>query len=377
MRTLFPLIAAALFIAVSCGGGAGGDTEQVETGPAGPDTIEIAVMDTMGVLMGDSLLEFGKITDASWTRDGRIYVLDGLKSRLSVFSGTGEFLMAAGRQGSGPGEYQYPRSFALMDDGSLVVCDWGGIAVTFLTPALEFDTLITGYRHIAPDRIVPCPDGSYVGMTLEHSVVGGEPAGETLLARFGRSTEPDLVYCSFPMRFSRDMDGDLNVHTVGMKWDTGPDGEVFVAQMNDSVWSFTGYTMEGDTVVTVSRDWERVPKSAEELEEGIVHETLSTGEESGTSVNRDRMMDQQPRYRNAIDAVEVDDLGRIWIGQGWTDTPTFEVYDGSGGLLFVARIPELEGVRSLSFCFDNGFLAWDDEPVDYPKLYLLDSPGLQ
>mgnify|MGYP006278449743 FL=1 len=370
-RPLTLVMLTSIFMAFSCGGSgneAEADLQSV------PDTLDIAVSDTIGVLMGDSAYVFGKITDASHTMDGGIYILDGIRSRLGAYSGSGRFLGSAGRPGSGPGEYQYPKSFALLSDGSMAVCDWGGISVTYLTPDLEFDTLLTGYRHIAPDRIVPCPEGSFIGMTLEYGIEDDEPVGETQLARFDRNTEPQFIYCAFPMRFSVDEDGDLNVHTVNMTWDTGPDGSLFMARRNDSTWSFTGYGMDGDTIMTVSRQWERVPKSQEELEEGLVHETLSTSTETGNTVNRDRMMEGFPRFRNAISSVDVDDLGRIWIGQGWTDVPTFEVYGQSGEMLFVARIPELEKVRSLSYCFDNGYLAWDDEPVDYPKVYLLEIP---
>lgn len=352
---------------ISCGGG----EDQPQASSPAADTLEIAVTDTIGIMMGDSAYVFGKITDASCTMDGNIYILDGLKSRLGVYSADGLFESSVGRKGSGPGEYQYPKSFALLNDGSIVICDWGGISVTFLTPDLEFDTLLTAYPFIAPDRLVPCSGGSYIGMTLQHTVENGEPVGETMLARFGRAVEPELVYCSFPMRFTVDPDGDLNVHTASLTWDTAPDGSLFMAQRNDSTWNFTGYGMEGDTLISVVREWERVPRSAEELEEGLVHESLSTSTESGTSVNRDRMIENLPQYRNAIGSVDVDDQGRIWVGQGWTDMPTFEVYDPRGELLFVAVIPELDGVRGLSYCFDNGYLAWDDEPIDYPKVYLL------
>lgn len=353
---------------ISCGDG----EDQPEATSAAVDTLEIAISDTIGIMMGDSAYVFGKITDASYTMEGRIYILDGLRSRLGVYSAGGQCVSSVGRKGSGPGEYQYPKSFALLEDGSMAICDWGDISVTYLTPALEFDTLLTNYPFIAPDRLVPFPGGSYIGMTLEHTVEDGEPVGETMLARFGRSVEPELVYCGFPMRFTIDPDGDLNVHTVSLTWDTAPDGSLFMAQRNDSTWNFTGYDTQGDTLLSVSREWERVPRSAEELEEGLVHESLSTSTESGTSVNRDRMLENLPQFRNAIGSVDVDDQGRIWVGQGWTDMPAFEVYDTAGELLFVAVIPDLEGVRGLSYCFDNGYLAWDDEPIDYPKVYLLD-----
>jgi len=335
------------------------------------DTVLITVADTIGVLMGDTLLEFGNITDASMTPRGNLFILDGLKARLGIYSPEGDFIRFVGRYGSGPGEYQYPKSFALMDDGSMVVSDWGAIATTFLDAELEFDTLLAGYPAIAPDRIVPCPGGSYVGMSLEYSLENGEPAGETFLARFGRSMAPRHIYAGFPMRFTVDEDGDLNVHTVGMAWDTARDGSVCLAQTCDSIWAFTLFDPSGEELFTMEKEWEKVPKTEEELAEGVYHESLSTSEESGNSMNRNREYENQPRYWNAISSINIDDSNRIWVGQGWTDHPVFEVYDFQGELLFVAEIRELNGTSGFSYCFHNGFIAFDTAPEDYPKVYLL------
>jgi hypothetical protein len=358
-----------LTVIAACGGPGGPET--VSKVERTIDTIQVSVVDTIGVMMGDSSYVFGNVTDAARAPDGGIYVLDGLRCRLSVYSPDGTFQTSVGRKGSGPGEYQYPKSFALMSDGGVVICDWGGISVTHLSPELEFDTLITGYRHIAPDGLVPCPDGSYVGMTLEHYVQDGQPVGSTYVARFDRSTQPEQIYCGYPMRFSIADDGDLNVHAVPLRWDTGPDGSVFVAVSCDSLWAFTGYGPEGDTLVTVSRPWERVAKTEEELEEGLLHESLSTARETGTSVNRDRRYENVPMYRSAIGSMDVDGQGRVWVGQGWTGMPTFDVYSPRGELLFVATIPALLDVDGLSYCFDNDPLAFDEQPEDYPKVYLL------
>lgn len=370
MRPLFTFAISAVLLLAACK--TGNDVPQAETVNE-PDTLFIEVVDTVGVLMGDSLLEFGNITDASFTPDGRLLVLDGLKARLVVLDGEGCVLETVGRAGSGPGEYQYPRSFALMSDGGMVISDWGSISTTILDGDLEFDTLINSYGSIPPDGIVPFPGGQYVGMSLEHSIVDDEPAGDTFLARFGRSEEPLHVYCSYPMRFSVDQDGDLNVHTVGMTWDTSAEGLLAVAQTCDSIWAFTVYSAQGAELFTVERDWEKVPKSEEELADGAYHESLTTSEETGNSMNRDRLYDDQPQYRNAISSVEIDDENRIWIGQGWTDHPSFEVYDLNGELLFTAVIPELEGAGGRGFCFDNGYLAYDTAPDDYPKVFVLDS----
>ena len=360
---------AAACICAACGNGSPGSSAE----EAAADTLEIAVVDTVGIMMGDSAYVFGNITDAALSEDGDLYVLDGLRCRLGIYSPDGEHREFVGRQGAGPEEYQYPRSFALADDGSVVVCDWGGISVTHLTPDLALDTILTGYSHIAPDRIVPTSDGDYVGMSLTHRVEEGAPAGENFIARFGRSEEPEVVYCSYPMRFSRGPDGDLNVHTTALTWDTGPDGSVWVAVVSDSTRAFTGYTASGATIAAVSEPWQRREKTEEELAEGYEHETLSTSAESGNAVRRNRRFEDIPRYHNAISDIEVDDRGRIWVAAGHTEVPTFDVYDSRGQRLFVARIPGLENEEGLAYCFDHGMIGFDTQPEDYPRVYVLET----
>lgn len=68
----------------------------------------------------------------------------------------------------------------------------------------------------------------------------------------------------------------------------------------------------------------------------------------------------------------MDCNGDIWVGQGYTSIPTFEVYSPDGELLYVAVIPEPDGAEGVEYCFRNGYLAYDRQPVDYPKVYMLE-----
>ena len=54
--------------------------------------------------------------------DGNVYVVDSNAHRIAVFDSDGEWLRDIGREGQGPGEFQYPRSIAIVD-GMLHVID--------------------------------------------------------------------------------------------------------------------------------------------------------------------------------------------------------------------------------------------------------------
>ncbi len=77
----------------------------------------------------------------------------------------------------------------------------------------------------------------------------------------------------------------------------------------------------------------------------------------------------------AISGLFVDDRDNIWVAQGYTAVPTFEIYSPAGELEGYAVIPELEGVTQLRYCLKNGMLAFDYGPVDYPKIYVLEAAG--
>lgn len=333
----------------------------------------LAVTDTIGVLYGDTAREFGAITDAQMTPDGRLMVLDGLKARLSIFDREGRLLRTLGRQGSGPGEFQYPRNFAQLSDGGLAITDWGGASVSFFDDSLAFEGWLQGFYPTAPVGIRPTLDGDYVGGCITLAS-GGDYSGESYIGRWSDGMQPDRVYLSHTLAIELVQVGEdvaVNVDPVEVVWDTDPSGNLFTAVMCDSLYEVVGFTPQGDTLLVIRRSWERVPKTAEELEREVYGESLSRSDE-GTSVNRREAPDPYP-FHNAISSIRCDSLGRIWVGQGWTPIPTFEVYSPDGELELVAAVPDLEGVTGLNFDFLNGSLAWDFAPLDYPKVYMLES----
>jgi len=374
-RGALRILLIAALAAAGCGGGGSAGEDSEAPAAASPDTVEIAVVDTIGVMTGDSAYVFGNITEAEVAPDGRIYVLDGLLTRVCVYSRHGEFLESAGRRGSGPGEFLYPRSMALQHDGSLVVSDWPGATITYLNSDLTFDTLLAGFGQLSPHAVDPLPDGGYIGGDLEYRMGDDGPEGDLYVARYGRGVEPEKVLWRWPLTIVTEEHGgerDVYVYNAETVRDTGPDGTVYMAISSDTTWSFAGFTPDGDTVLSVEKAWEPVPKTARELEEGEYSESLSWNDEGGSSISRGRMTEGISPWRTAISSLDVDHMGRIWVGQGWIDVPTFEVYSPQGELLFVASVPGLEDTEGIQYAMgEGGMVGYDTEPMDYPKVYLL------
>lgn len=67
---------------------------------------------------------FNRPTDVAVAEDGTFYVGDGYgNSRVVKFSGKGEYLLAWGTKGSGPGQFDNPHSVALDGAGRVYVAD--------------------------------------------------------------------------------------------------------------------------------------------------------------------------------------------------------------------------------------------------------------
>ena len=346
-------------------------SQQIQEGMS-VDTVTLSVTDTIGVFYGDTTLEFGSLNRVRTSEQGTIYAMDGRKSTLKIFSSGGELLRTVGRSGSGPGEFQYPTGFVLLRDGGLLVSDFGGNALNFFDSTYAFDYQIPGFFPVAPVEPVNGPGNSFIAGAIDYHQDDTGLHGTSFLGRYsGEGMDPELIYRSYPLTITVRDEQNVDVDNVDCVWDSDLDGAVYLAVRSDSTYCVERFDENANSTVIVKREWERIPKTEEEMAEGMLNEGISRHDDGSTTVRREETEDIDP-YHLAIETINTDDDGNVWVGQGYTGIPTFEVYDKSGELLKIVTIPELEGVRGLRFCFRNGMLAYDYAPVDYPKIYLLD-----
>ena len=99
-----------LILAAACGSEEAGDA-----GEAASDRtprLRLAVVDTIGAEMGDSVHMFGTVDALAHGPEGEVLVLDGMRKRIGRYSPRGEFLNWISREGEGPGELLRPSSMA-------------------------------------------------------------------------------------------------------------------------------------------------------------------------------------------------------------------------------------------------------------------------
>ncbi|MGW8264922.1 MAG: 6-bladed beta-propeller [Longimicrobiales bacterium] len=174
---------------------------------------------------------FFGVWDVDVLHGDRILVLDGEEKKIVVFDGEGHLLAQYGREGSGPGEFQYPVQLAVTPAGGITVFD------VFNRRLERFDSNLT---PLAPDPLqVPYFGGhmAYVGPFLVLPTTDPEDMiGRTeALSALGETDTLAIV------RYSRDLSGPVQLESCGMrlsgtapvfaptmKWSGGPGGVVAV-----------------------------------------------------------------------------------------------------------------------------------------------------
>jgi hypothetical protein len=369
---ILSIILAALIVAASAG--CRDEAESIETSLQEPvDTLVLTVTDTIGLEMGDSSYVFGMILQAAHGADGNIIALDMQKACLSVYSHDGEFIGNIGAPGPAPGEFQIPVDFAVFPDGGIAVTDAISRVISYFDADGSYTGMMSGFFPTPPMSIEGCPDGTLVGQHMPMTMTGENLEMSLELSKWIDDAEPCFTYLSKPMELEYSGEGQAS-STGGPDFDfaVGPDGSVLVAEISDTLFSVTGFSPDGEKFLSILEVRDRTPMTQEEIDAGDLGMSIMimNGE---ASADMNRMETTYP-WRNVIGSIGVDSRSRIWVELVCEDLPVFQVYDYSGELLFIAVTNvEFTPVTRPTFKVNSGgILAYDRDPMDYPKLYLFE-----
>ncbi|MCK4671967.1 MAG: hypothetical protein KAT47_05425 [Candidatus Aegiribacteria sp.] len=358
-----------------------GSTEQIddvviETAPEGPQHIELTVLCTIGVELGEANLVFGRIVDAVKTADGGVLALDLTTLNVRRFDSNGAFIGSAGREGSGPGEFQNPMGIAILEDNRIIVSDMSGGAIKVFDDSLVWIEDITGFFPRPPFTVRSAGSADFTGMLPAFDREEGLMGYAVARLETG-NPEPTVIYVEDMISFDPSRLGPLGAESMPI-FTSGNSGNVFVSMPFSEKASVTGYLPEGEVFLEINEDVESVLKTDEELadekadfEDFISRRSGRSGRMSGIELVFDPIL-----YRRSVSELGIDNLERLWVRLGGYKYPFWNVYDMSGELLFTASLelddPDIDEMTVR--ITNNGAVAWVRDPVSWPRLYLIELP---
>lgn len=366
----FMIFLAAMILVIGCGGGEG---EEQGSSTGAQETRTLAIVDSIGIEMGDSNYVLGAIEGVAHDDSGNILVLDRSSACIKVYDGEGSFLEQIGRRGSAPGELENPISFAILGDGRICVIDpWRGGFLTYNADH-SFQGLRVDYTSNTPALCRGLNDSGFVAGQVGYENINGVIRAHVRMLRYDLQQEPSHIYMEneFDIDFM-DLSTTLEKTLFWGSFTGDRQGNVYFALMEPDEYEIVGIREDGTQFMTATHEIEEVLKTEEEKldEEAWVLAKLR-GWDANWGVE-----DYQPQlYRNQVRQLGVDGSGRLWALRGTREDPTFDVFDSeTGEFLFTAVLPDMGyGGLFLNFTVDEGgLLAYSENPSDFPRVYMVE-----
>ena len=296
---------------------------------------------------GDAL--FARISSVVPAADGsRVYVLDRQAFEVSIWTPEGTLIGRVGREGDGPGDFVFPGSLFLFDDGLQVA---EGLRIT--TFSLDGDLLRADGLKQAMNPHAP---GSASFGKLYHAIamfddrsVGA--VSSAALVRSGSVTEEMSEGAHAVVRIAQD-DGSFRVDTLGLlgyrdAWLTLGSGGTFAVRQpfvspddfamdpwNGSVvfsrsvrtppgvLALIEVSIGGDTVWTRRIHLPPIPVTEDEID-AAADEFAPYLADGTPAQKRDRVRDRMiiPEHWPATRAIELRSNGEIWFRPAGEDDP--------------------------------------------------------
>jgi hypothetical protein len=362
------VLTASLLLLAACGGDTAEETiENVETG----EVLSMAIVDSIGVELGDSNYVLGAIGKLCYGPDGNIYAFDLVRGSAMVYSPEGEYVRSIARRGEGPGEIVFPLDMTVLNNGSVMITALGGVHE--YSPEGDYIGVAAEYFNNPPMNLTAVGDSSLFASKL--TVEPGEDGNAVVsfwLARLDDSGQPDVIYATDQMLFDpENLTEMLNRTWIAYSIAADREGRVYLAPNSSEDFLINVFDDQAQLLRSISLDVPRVAKSEQEIREEKAWMELHL---ENMGVNGVLIEYEPDPYRRMITDLGLDSQGRIWARRGTQLNPVFEVFSGDGEHLFTAEIPGIgDAGQFWNFTIDEqGMAAYSSNPELYQQIYLLE-----
>lgn len=369
MAVIFIISATVLLFAC---GDSGSDISQ-ESPQETEERVPIAIVDSIGIELGDSNYVLANVMAVEYGPDGNIYVLDRGAYSALVYSPDGEFIRRIGNQGSGPGELLMPLGMAVLGDGNVAICDPMQQGINIFTPEGQWEGVSAEFNNNPPMRMTGADSNAFVALKLTIEFEE-EPTTVFAVGRYEDDPEPTVLYYEDEFPFDpENLTEILNRTMFSTECAADRDGNVYLTPMSTEDYIVRVFDRDGNLTLEFQREVDRVEKSEDEIaEEKRWMETwLTSLGAQGVLIE----FDPTP-YRYMTSDIGYDSQNRIWVRRGTELMPVFDVYDMEGELQFIAEV-EGAGEDALYWDFmidEHGMLAYSTNPEFFHKIWIMELP---
>ncbi len=357
---------------ISACGGSGSDISQVSPQET-EERVSIAIVDSIGVELGDSNYTFANIMAIEYGPDGNIYVLDRGAYSLLVYSPDGEFIRIIGNQGSGPGELLMPLAMAVLGDGRVAICDPMQGGINNFSAEGQWEGVSAEFNNNPPMRMAGADSNAFVALkvTIEFEE---EPTTVFTIGRYEENPEPTVFYFEDEFPFDPENFTELLNRTLfSVEYAADRDGNVYLTPLSTEDYIVQVFDRDGNLTLEFQREVDRVEKSESEIteEKRWMEAWLVSLGVQGVIINYDPIP-----YRYMTSDIGYDSQNRIWVRRGTELMPVFDVYDMEGELLFTAEVEGAgEDARYWDFMIDeHGMIAYSLNPEYFHKIWIMELP---
>ena len=352
-----------LILFISCGTGSDDSNQSNE------DIIpeyQLAVVDSFGVEIGDSINMIGSIQYFCHHPNGSVLILDRAAMCLRVIPPDGQAYTAL-RNGEGPGELSGPQGLCTLGDGRILIPDM------YKHEMMTYDeqgNYLGGYflsHGEPPSPVFPVDSSSVVGIMFDNRLVEEETQLCYSLDRYNSSIEPIANYYM------------LNFDLVG--WNEALkaiDAFDFYADRAGNVYivnDFTEYLVNVYTKDALLTYQIEEPVTPLQKSEAQIQIEIDEYEEFAVNDASYRGGYQPPPYNQLISLAGVDSEDNLWIERFDSDTGyNFDVWDPNGELAYTVSFSTAVSPIEIKFLVDDiGIIGAVTDPDDYPRIYYFET----